>query len=552
MSWLPATLLLALIIAVLVGGWLLWQRFEFNRAYEAHTAGQHQEAIQRADRLIAFGWPKERARELRALALIKLSPDDAAQGLAFDDQSAMPVSVGMEYLRNSQQRRSYERVDEVYDALGPTQGGEPDFLMLQAEIEFARNHPARAMEALDRLLTIDPKHNEALLLKGTYLLSQPSPLSAVQAKSILRRAAQGNSQTAFHALLLLGSRFEIPLFENDRQWLLSTLEKHPQSTPMSQLIIATQQILLEPAKRDALIQAAVQANGAEAPQLTANWLLSIGAYEPLIAFLNSPAAGGIQSDQRWVAQMQALLQQGSLTEAIQLVEQDETALDALRRATLLAHIEANQAAGTEPNDNWRLAYAMASEQQAFAELLSLANLAQQKGWHSIAKDAYQTAIDVAPTDADKSRALTNLFIAQVSEGQTGEGLQTLRQYLAINPDSHTMINNACYLEALLGAPSPESMSTMHDLVAQMPNSIYPSTYAFMLWKSGDYEAAARELKGLNRRYLAVPSCRLSAALVALEQNDATTAKEMLQQVDAKRLLPEELTLYQDAVQKTSG
>ncbi|WP_309385312.1 tetratricopeptide repeat protein [Cerasicoccus frondis] len=548
MSWLPITILVVGAASLCAAGYWYWQHHELTEAQAAMQAQDYEESIRRANLVIDYGWKKDKALELRSLALIKLAPEDALAVINEDRDGAISPRVGMELLRHSKEHGAYEGVEEIYDALGPSQGGEPEYLLLQAQIEFDRDHPKRALESLDRLLTIDPNHSSALLLKGQYLLSQPSPLTSLQAKSILRRAGEAKNEDGFRAMILLGARADIPMFDNDRKWLVANLEKSKRSTPLSRIIIATQHLFLDPEKRPTIIRDTVNREVAESPALVANWLLTIGAYEELLTLMNSSNAELMDSKFRWLGQLKAHLGQGQLEDAIKLINQQGDSLDELHRATMLAHIQSRDAAPS-PTEAWLHAYQLAANRGAFEQMLSLASLALRNKWTDASLEAYYQAVKIAQNDSQKSRALNLLFIALVSNSRTQQGLEVILEYLALQPNSHEMWNNAAYLEALLGTPSEQHIQKMSELVEAMPNSIYPSTYAFMLWKQGRVEAASEQLAHLNRRYLAVPSCRLSSALVALDQNDSVTAQEMLHSLKVEQLLPEEQTLFEEAMQK---
>ncbi|WP_309399865.1 tetratricopeptide repeat protein [Cerasicoccus maritimus] len=551
MSWLPVTLLVAVIAGVIGAGYWFWQHRELNLARTALEKKEYQQAIAHADLVIAFGWEKSAAQELRSLAFLKLTPEAALETLAAADKSTITPELGLAYLRQSLKDRKFDRVESIYEALGPTLGGEPEYLFLQAQIEFLRNHTKQAMESLDRLLAIDPKHTGALLLKGQYLLAQPTPLASLQAKSFLRRAGSSHSEEGFKALILLGSRFDIPMFENDREWLLQSLDEHAKQTPLSRIVIATQQLILTPDQRDTIIQNTVQSEGVAEPDLVANWLLSIGAYDAMLKFINSPAAAPLQADQRWRAQFQALIGQGQVDEAVAVLNEEARDLDQLKRATLLAHIESSRQVSDTPTQAWRHAYQIAEKQQAYDELMSLAGLSFRLGWINESITATQAALQTAEEKGQKSRALNQLFIIHATQRQTQEALDAINQYLALQPDNHAMRNNALYLDALLATPSQEKLDQMQALVEEHPNSIYPASYAFMLWKVGQLDAAEHQLEHLNRRYLKVASCRLSNALVALDRQDRQTAEAMLNSMSANQLLPEEKLLFEQASERVS-
>lgn len=546
-SFLPYLLLLIVVAGVLGSGYWFWQAYEFSRAFRALKAERYEEAMSRTERLMAFGPDKRRAEVIHVRALIELDLENAREEL--DELLAgggvrEHPEVGLAYLRLRLETNDLAGVDQYLDDWAASLADQPDYYLMRAKIRASQKRWPDVMASLDQLLAIDPQNAEALLLRAQLLLAEGNRAAAIQAKANLRQAADDKAETGLAALHLLATHPLIPLFDNDREWLAYTLNKHRQANVVSRLLAATQQLQLTPKKRDDIIAEAVRKEAAKDPRKVAEWLMSVGAYPQLIQFLKSPMAVGIADDPRFGKALDAFVLNSEISKASELLSSAGGDFNEVRRATLRAHVAAVDDKG--PPTEWREAFQLAQDASATMELLSLANLAYANGWMELAQEAMDAAIG-STSDIETQVWLYNLYLlAAASQGKTAEALELARRSLAVKPDDHAMQNNYYYLAALLDAEPEADPHRMGPMLSDHPASIYLSTYAFTLWKAGLTEEARNQFAQMDRRYLSVPSCRLVGGLLALSAGDYEQAHVYLDGLNVNQLMPEEAKLYAQA------
>jgi len=548
--WAPYAIILIAVAAALGVGYWIWQAREFSQAFRLLKAGQYEEVIPRTERLIAYGPDKRRAQVIQVRALIELDLEGAREELdallAGGGVREHP-EVGLAYLRLRMESDDLEGIDDYLERWEASLADQPEFHLYRARIYQKQKRWDQVMHSLEQLLAIDPNNAEGLLMRGRLLLSQDNRAAAIQAKAFLREAAAERSKIGLRALHELASNPLIPLFDNDREWLMIALRKHRNALPLSRLLADNQQIILEPDNRDAIIADAIAREGMDTPELLAQWLMSQGAYEQLLRYLNSPASGQLSEEQRWRAQLRVHLQNKDTNSANAMLKQEDRPVSDVQHATLMAFVNSSIVEqGSEPTAEWRQAFELAKEEGAANELLSLGQLAMSKRWMDEADACLDLVIEESD-DADlQLRAYNLAILRQIIAGQTAEALALTRQATALKPDNDPMRNNQYYLEGLLNDPADADPDRIAELVGRHPNSVFHSTYAFLLWKAGRTKEAQQQLQQMDRKFFSVPSCRLGGALIALDLGQYQQAARFLQGLQPASLMPEEKELYAEA------
>lgn len=553
-SWLPYATILFAFLGMLGGGYWVWQQYEFSRAFRELKAGDYESVIPRTERLIAFGPDKDRARVIQVRALIELDLEGAREELdelMSKGGAREHPEVGLAYLRLRLDSKDLEGIDKNLQDWQASLADNPDFLLIQAKIRLEQKETTAAFNSLEQLLALDPKNEEALLMRGKILLTGNNRAQAIQAKANLRAASKAWGDTGYDALVTLATHPAIPLFDNDREWLMERLRQNRKQTPLSRLLADSQQLILEPAKRQEIIAAAINREGPQDPELVAQWLMANGAYEQLKAFLQSNAASGLDGKGRWGAQMRASLLSGDFDGAMRLLNESDQPVDAVRRATLLAFIELGQQAAPSPTptDQWKAAYEMAMDARAAHELFSLGQLAMRMKWEDAAVSAFAAAIEFTDNDREKVAWIPYQLANFTMQGKTQEMLKLVRRSLELNPDDIAMLNNLYYLEALTDAAPGADPHRILPLVQKVPNSIMHSTYAFLLWKDSQLDAAYEQFRLLDSKYYTVPSVRLGGGLILVDRGDYVGAEKLMKPINPEQLMPEERTLFQQAETK---
>lgn len=552
MSWLPYAILLICVAGALGAGYWVWQAYEFSRAFRALKAERYEEVLPHTERLIAFGPDKRRAEVIQVRALIELDLEGARaelDNLLADGGVREHPEVGLAYLRLRLESDDLEDIDEYLDEWEASLAAQPEYHLIRAKIRQKQQRWSECYMSLEQLLAVDPSNAEGLLLKSKLLLAQSDPTSAIQAKANLRQAAEEGGPAKLEALHLMAGHPMIPLFENDREWLMHSLRQHRRATSTSRLLADTQEIILKPGKRDAIIADAIVREGMKDPRQLAQWLMAQGAYPQLIKFLQSPAAEGL-GEERWAAELSASMLSQDAENLDRLLAEEGKEVNEVSRATLLAHANASATNPTaEPTPQWRQAFAMAQEANASNELTSLAQLALSMRWLEEAELAFEAALNASDNQALKIRIFNLYLMTAIMQGNTEKGLEITRRSLALKPDDDGMLNNRYYLEALLNTQPDADPHRMSDLIERNPGSVFLSTYAFLLWQAGLQEEAREQFAQMERRYWQTPSCRIVGGLIAIDDEQYDLARRFLDGIDSSQLIPEEAALLAQARQQ---
>lgn len=554
LRFLPFLVMLLILAAAGFLGWKYWQDQEIDKLRQAVSQGSREEAMERAQNLEKLSLRKREVQRLKALSVRKDDPEQALKILSpllEDQENEDNWQNLLTYLEIAIEAGLNEQAQEALEAHRLTLSHEPDFLYWQARQWLNQDDAAEAVRTLDRLLSINTDHAQARLLLAKILLNLNTLASAVQAKVNLRIAANDPGPAGQEALIILATQPAIPLFPNDRTWLVRELKDIASWNTRAGLLAASQELILKPNDAQSIMDQTVKQYGAKDPALTADWLVSIGAYEQLLTFLDSVPGKQISADNVFNLRMIAALTLGKHELAQSLLESSKPGqISELHRLAMRAQIEFLQPPlAAEPTETWSQAYETALAADDSGILLQLSRIAYVSKWLAAANEAYASALARTISPVARAQILTEKVNVDLKNLETEQALADIQEFLKIYPDHSAMLNNEYYLTALLGkAPQKEMAPPSARMVEELDGYIW-STYALTLWRAGKPQAAAAALNKLPQKFMSTPSCQLVAILVAIDNKQLDNARALMDAIRVEALLPEERQLLQEARQR---
>lgn len=534
---------------MLAGSYFVWQRLEFSRLYKYNDNGDYEAAIRVSDRLVKFGYKKNWAKELRAIALAEVDPERAIGEMTALLESGTLTAPSTLRLRLAELQLEAKQVDAVknhLDKLSQLEGTNPRFLLVQAKLYLTEGKQAEAFEVLRKLLRIEPNHAEGNLIYAALLLNAKDPINEVLAKVSLRKAGGTQAEAGLQALFLLATRPGLPLFPNDREWLARRLREHPLANASARILASTQDLVLNSDQSEEIVQRTLNTEGANAPDMMAKWLLQIGESDKAIEFVTTGAGATLPLGMSAQVRLQALLMQNDFEGVKKLLLEEGLEFPEAQRDTLLALADTvlEPVAQSSPTEQWLNAYNLGREQNNVDSVYLLARIATRNRWLNEAQEAYEWTLEKVASPQMSYRILSELIVIFSVRKEAAAMLQTARRMAQVKPDDPVSLNNIYYLETLLGEGAEAGPERFKALVERFPGGIYASGYAFALFKAGKLERASEAFEKLDARYLEVPACRLVGALIASAKQDRSRADQLLAGINPQNLLPEELLLYE--------
>lgn len=548
--WAPHLIALIFVTALLGGGYWGWQRYSLFMAERAIAEHNYRDAVKHSRLLLAYGVSKEPALEIYLRALIEVNPENAyheVMALLSERDARDYPEISMAMLSYLVQSNQFKAAHELSQKLEQSMSGDPDYQLLMANLAIKENNVPVALERLSNASSLSPTNSEARLLSGKLLLQTNNAAAKVQAKANLRAAAEQTDEFGRQALFILATEPEIPLFEADRKWLIYRLREPRTSTAESRLLADNQQIILQPLGRTGVIQEAIEREGKDHPVLLVQWLIGQGAYAEMWNFLDSDVGAKLVGNGRWDAGVIAVLSRDRVASQ-EFLNRTGKPIDALSRALMLAYLSAYAVGpGGEPTQQWQNAFVLAEQETAYGELNALCEIASLRQWNEAAADAGLAAFLAIEDDQAKVTYTPKVMTVLNAAGRTQQMLEVTVEVLDVAPDYESMINNRVYLRALLGQVTEADVEEMQEIIdAGGPNAMN-SALALCYLQLGDVDKAQATYARLDPKYLSIPNCRLVGLLLASKLGDEVKAQEFQRGINVDKLLPEERSLYNNAL-----
>ena len=402
------------------------------------------------------------------------------QALDFWDRLAKQQSLTRDDRRDeavaAQLRGIPARAAAAVDALLAADAKEitPADWLLAAQVRLQQNAPAKATEAIDRVLgapaATSRERFQAVLLQlqtgtGNQEADQRRQRDAWQR---LDEIAKGEDAVALDALTLLARQHVIVGQMNERaaastsdaqiqpadggnpdlpaaEELIRRLEAHPLAKAAQKLLAIDLRLHADPSQRDQLIARAIaEWKDSDAPSLAtlAAWLNGRGAFQLNLDTI--PLESAVRSESLFLQRLDALGALGRWEEIRQLLEAERFPLDPVIQHMYLARCNLQLGHKAAAENSWQRALEAAAGD--LRKLMRLADYAEKNGAVDVAESAYATVT----TDAPKLREawLGRLRIARMHR-QTKQMHELLAAMLQLWPDDTSIANDEAYTRLLL-------------------------------------------------------------------------------------------------------
>jgi hypothetical protein len=153
----------------------------------------------------------------------------------------------------------------------------------------------------------------------------------------------------------------------------------------------------------------------------------------------------------------------------------------------------------------------------------------------------------------QTSALAALYQYYADKGDTGSLYRVVARLCEIKADDEKAQNNFAQLSLLLNLNLEHAHQVAEQLYRKYPtNPIFAATYAFSLYRKGQYVQASTVMGKLDPAQLEEPGTAAYYGLFLAATGDKSKAVEYLNKGAEARLLPEEKILLQNARNKTNG
>ena len=430
-------------------------------------------------------------------------------------------------------------------------GTRPDWL-LGIQIALRRGHQPEAVTLAKRLLDDAQSSPRERINAATVVLSAngSSPderTSAWQAVAAIAR--DGHTPESLQALVLLSEQRANPAASQPPEDVVPTLpeliaaiEAHPLAKIQHHLLVDDLILMREPAKKEELIQAAVDRFGgakdeADLAALTA-WLYGKGEFDKVLALL--PLARATTDRALYLQYLDTLAALGRWTEIRALVQAQKFPLDALTSQMFLARC-ANQLGEPAVRDaRWQAALDAAGKDPG--KLLAVGQYAAKNGALNTAAAAFRAAVHAAPDARPAYDELVRLLESMGNTAELREAVTTMSTYWPHDP---AIRNDLAYLDALENVNVPAARDAARELVRTEPTSLaHRVTLALAELRLHHALAALDAFNGTDLARPAALQPRQGAVYAAVlwETSYGKEARAVLKGIPADRLLPEEREL----------
>jgi cytochrome c-type biogenesis protein CcmH/NrfG len=192
---------------------------------------------------------------------------------------------------------------------------------------------------------------------------------------------------------------------------------------------------------------------------------------------------------------------------------------------------------------WAVAVQCANAQKG--ELISLFRLAAAWHWNTEAEQILWTVVNRYP---EEKWADTVLAQALTAFHRTSSLLQLFSIMHQREPDNLAVENNLAMTALLLGAQEKKPNTLAQEVYEKSPtNADYASTYGFSLYLQGKNADALKVMQKLLSKDLNEPSIAGYYGLILKANGHPTEAKAYLNRSSQANLLPEEQTLFDQAL-----
>ncbi|WP_309381081.1 tetratricopeptide repeat protein [Cerasicoccus frondis] len=545
--WLGVTLLILATALICFWGYKKWVSYEHQMADRALQEKQNQEALPHIKRL-KFLQPTSRDNSLLyAKATMKDDPEAALaalEPLIEDPQSTQFKESSLTYLELCLDLNRLEQANQIIEKMAPSMSGETSFMLLRVRYHTQSGDLVSAIDELGLVLNIDPNNADAQFTRAQILLMQSRVINWIEAKSALKEASRSKAKVGLLALEMLSSRPEIKLFPEERKWLIEELNNHPHSTIHSRLLAATQMILLGETAPESIITQTIATEAQQNPLAVGKWLLDINQPKHADAILSQYDIP--ESKELWELQYYTALQNQDFNKLKDLLAAEHSSASKPQTATFELYFQLRDTRTLSKQD-WQNTFNLTLEAEEADSMMILARMAGGQGWWNLSNQAYENAIALASNPLLAANLKREQFTVALHLNDTSKALKISKDLREAFPNNPTYINNYFYFNNLLGNKDADQLATLIELQENLEAPELNATIAFVLYLSGDYQAAEQRLAGVPSWLRSQPDVTLLNALIEIKLGNKEIAQSMLTSIKPEALLPEEKQLRDEAL-----
>ncbi|MEO0794546.1 MAG: tetratricopeptide repeat protein [Verrucomicrobiota bacterium] len=552
--FLPLAFIVLLLLAGSYGTWFIWTKYQGGEIQAAHLRKDAAAVVDLTDALMRVSSPSDDILRMRVKALGSVDQDAAwtlvSQLKAAPDSEENRIDNVLLYCELAIASGRLDEAEKGLAEIHSEAGSNQRYQLLTAKYHLASGDIASALMQLDRLLSIDELHTEALLLKGLVFSSLGDPTNLQRAKVNFRESGKKNGEFAWQSLQNLAKNPNIVLFDSDRRWLVSRLQEHPRGGAEGQLLAANFELRLYPEKRDEILARVVAKTKKQNAQLLAEWLLASEAYDQLKGLIQEPDTLSDEQKSRFALAMARI--DRDWPKVIQMISQNaenlqlaESRLQALNAEALLLNLETTHSPDAKAALDPAIDTSIKTDDLESLGILAAA--AAESGHWSAAETAYRAAVELPQSMQSKAHFQERLVTVLLQTNKTAEARDLIAEYITIFPQHDIMLNNLQYLNVLLG-DAPD-LATLQRITAKESGSFAWPTYSFALMQNGQLDLAEKALSRIPNDFREQPSTILLSGLLAVEQNNLEDARQQFQRIEPESLLPEEQNLLLKAQTK---
>lgn len=379
--------------------------------------------------------------------------------------------------------------------------------LLLAKEDFLEDNPAGGLERIDRVLAEDPANPAAYRILTT----------------VIERG--------------IGD-----LTDSQKLRVYSNLIEHPSGTLEAKLRAYSGMMEMNPLRRDALVGEAIGRFAESDPLPLAAWLNSIGESERVLGLI--PEDEAVSDMDRLSVRYEALKNLERHAEMESLVRNGESLLEPLRSALLLAQVKTLQGDPAAAREQLANGIELAQRSSTPDVYLALAELAVTAGADDLQRTAYDHAYARGTVFPDSHAVRYVHSLMNAGELDKARAFALYCRNLA--PQNPILINNDCYLQAIMEENLEDCISDMREVVAAFPEvPTFRGTLALAEMLGDQPEAAMETLENRDLPMkLESPQERMIFALVLAGNGQHGVARTVVKPGDMEALMPIERALLE--------
>jgi tetratricopeptide (TPR) repeat protein len=491
---------------------------------------------------IAYQLRPDEPAAIRAVARLQSLSGNAAGANQFWDllKKANALTTADRRMRAEDLLRAGSQPEarqEVESLLGEAPN-DPSNLRLAAKWAASEKNYDQAMDFASRAQRMDPGNDQGTLLLG--LLQCESPRVGARQTGIqtLLKLADDRGKQGLEALVFLATRKDLP--PANAPTVVARLREHPLAAENHRLLALDLDLLVRPAEREAVLDAAMQhyqAADAAAQRAFGVWLNGHREFERTLNLI--PVTEAMKRKDFLLVTLDAMAAQKRWTEIEEVLQGRQVPLDEVYTELFLARSAMELGRTTGADLHWRRAHIAAAA--SVEQMWFLGTYAEKIGQTDHAELAFRSLTNNAATARPAYEGLLRLA---EKRRDTGGVRDILGEMIKRWPQDTSVRNDYTYFTLLRNLDLEESLKTARELVAQAPASLaHRTTLALANLRLNDATGAISVYRGTNVPWDRAPASHraIYAAVLGLNGN-ISEARAQASAIPIDSLRPEERAL----------